>query len=382
LSPPKTANLSLRALGSTDTALGPRSRCETGASAGVGLYAPWRGLEEQPGSALLFFVLVQAMKAIILQITLICILCSGCQAQSSLDPASPDIQSDTATRPKAAPSGIEIKADTEASAKVDPNQPSKSLPEAMKASGYPLYGIQVADFIRSTLKADTGRLNQRFSAVDAVRWWPRESPAEEAAVFCMVPFRLYSQSAKDVRELQSRMDGAYRVTVNRCGFDVLATLGDDGTLRQCTNESAARVLQSGGDVYYAEGARSYILFWNPEVDHLIEQIKRRSLDKSSLRDMVIEYEFDRLSFESPLVWQDAIGYYRHAAMVSSGWDSDSVLEKLQVSGTAGIPPDYLRPEESSESPIVSARLLSASLKTKDGTVVAELKSDNKPKGHQ
>lgn len=55
LSPPKTANLSLRALGSTDTALEPRSRCETGASASVGLYAPWRGLEERPGSALLIF---------------------------------------------------------------------------------------------------------------------------------------------------------------------------------------------------------------------------------------------------------------------------------------------------------------------------------------
>lgn len=316
------------------------------------------------------FVSVQTMKAILLHVLLMCILCSGCNAQSPTE----NVTSDTQNADSSLPSGS-IQPDNENGEPVqtDEAQASKTearpLPEVMKAGGFPLYGLQVSKFIQSSLKSTTGRLPERYSAVGAVKLWQRESPKGDLAVFCMVPFRLYAD-----REV-SKTEGAYRCTVNRCRFNQFAILNGNDRLVPCTYQQAQTSLKAGRDVYYHEDSRSYVLFWNPDDDRLKPQADRPKIDGTSLRGFTIEYEFDLLSYQSPLVWQDAVGYYRHGALVESRWDSDHVVSWNQTGALTGMTPDYFRPEESSESPVVSARLLSAVLKSPDGDVVATYRTE-------
>lgn len=246
--------------------------------------------------------------------------------------------------------------------------------------GTTVYRIPMSD--KAQREVDLFRLRHEFGTKgksDAEAKIDR-SDEDEIAIQMALPFRLYKSDSTLDRERTKGVKGVGSVAVNRADPSTVWFLTKDDRLASCTPQEAQIVMARGGSLYFGESRRSKLIFRglnsNPHAQNL-RNLPYNDFDpkQHAAQSIVCEIEIERLTYGPALDWQESWGYYRREAMVSEEMDSDFIVNWNVTGALTGMTPDYFRPTKSANPVVVSAKLVSAILRTSAGEVVASYHRD-------
>jgi hypothetical protein len=248
----------------------------------------------------------------------------------------------------------------------------------MKECGYPCNALALPRFMKEAIKPkQTGQLKGTFKIPSVPAYGVLGSDRDEVWVKAAIPFRLYKGDSVLKSDKLNGVKGAALVTVNRSLRGDMWFMTKEKRLMKCRFDSfdAQTVIDRGGILYQGESSASYLVFGRVISSDYRDQLKNldtafNRFAKETNDNFVIDIEIERLTYGHALEWQDSWGYYRRDALIDNDLDSDYLMNWNSTGALTGMTPDYFRPQESPNPVVVSAKLVSATLRTKDGDVIA------------
>jgi hypothetical protein len=293
------------------------------------------------------------------------------------------------------------------------NKSRGSLPFLMKECGYRFSypsGGDLERFMKAAIEpAQTGALEGRFKIATTVHRVPTSDQAknkadafrtqgqfgnngksnaaemedridsDDIAIQMALPFRLYKADSID-SERTKGVKGVSSVAVDRADTSDIWFLTRDDSLAKCSPREAQLVLARNGTLYFGESRNSRLIFRgfdsNPH-EQKLRNVPYNNFDpiQHTNQTVICEIEVERLTYGQALAWQDSWGYYRREAMLSEEGDSDYILHWNFTGVLSGMTPDYFRPTKSTGPLVVSAKLLTATLRTREGEVIASYREE-------
>ena len=204
----------------------------------------------------------------------------------------------------------------------------------------------------------------------------------EIWIKCILPFRVHK--AESAMQVESRygLKGADTLTACRANFVDSYFLTKNDQLSKCNPQEIPGILARDGIVFYGEHPRGSELYFGAvdvgQFSGLFEGLPASPLDRLNQKksELVVDIEIEKLQYGSGLAFQDSWGMYQRDALLRSDYDSDKLCVWNMTGAFTGMTPEYFRPTIQKNPKVVSAMLVSATLRTNAGEVIATFDAED------
>ena len=300
------------------------------------------------------------------------LLNSGCKKRDSAQPAPQLTSNKSRDDARSAPQTTSSKK----SSAVD-------LVKALKAQDLQFHPIGLWDFItdNQTKKGDQ-ILAGEYSVKELSVYRVPQRRKGEIWIKCILPFRVHK--AESAMQVESRygLKGAGTLTACRANFVDSYFLTKNDQLSKCNPQEIPGILARDGIVFYGEHPRGSDLYFGAvdvgRFSGLFEGLPTSPLDRLNQKksELAVDIEIEKLQYGSALVFQDSWGMYQRDALLRSGYDSDKLCVWNMTGAFTGMTPEYFRPTIQKKPKVVSAMLISATLRTKAGEIIASFDAED------
>jgi hypothetical protein len=185
---------------------------------------------------------------------------------------------------------------------------------------------------------------------------PRRQDFQEKGLFvqCMLGFRLDILGADDPPKPISRL---YGVTANTLYYYYLTK---QGTLRSCPSDEVAAVRRANGILYHPEMSRTRLTI---QLNLSLDEAKEIARNP---KDYVIDLTVQGLKYERAYEW----GFFKRDDLLREDYDCDRLRKADDLGAADPNEPTYFRVEQRFHPMLLSADLVSLTLRTKSGKVIA------------
>ena len=257
------------------------------------------------------------------------------------------------------------------------------LVKALKDQDLKFHSIGLWDFItdNQTKKGDQ-ILAGEYSVKGLSVYRVPQRRKGEIWIKCILPFRVHK--AESAMQVESRygLKGAGTLTACRANFVDSYFLTKNGQLSKCNPQEIRGILARDGIVFYGEHPRGSELYFGAvdvgQFSGLFEGLPASPLDRSNQKksELVVDIEIEKLQYGSGLAFQDSWGMYQRDALLRSDYDSDKLCVWNMTGAFTGMTPEYFRPTIQKNPKVVSAMLISATLRTKAGEIIASFDAED------
>ena len=190
------------------------------------------------------------------------------------------------------------------------------------------------------------------------------------------------QNASATRSKQQSPNSTNKLTACRANFVDSYFLTKNDQLSKCNPQEVPRILAKDGIVFYGENPRGSELYFGAvdvgRFSGLFEGLPTSPLDRLNHKksELAVNIEIEKLQYGSALVFQDSWGMYLRDALLRNGYDSDKLCVWNMTGAFTGMTPEYFRPTIQKNPKVVSAMLISATLRTKAGEIIASFDAED------
>ena len=296
----------------------------------------------------------------------------GCKKRDSAQPAPQITSNKSRADARSAPQTTSSKK----SSAVD-------LVKALKAQDLQFHPIGLWDFItdHQTKKGDQV-LGGKYSIKGLAVYPVPDRRKGEIWIKCILPFRIHKAESATQIESQYGLKGADTLTACRVNFVDSYFLTKNDQLSKCNPQEVPRILARDGIVFYGENPRGSELYFGAvdvgRFSGLFEGLPTSPFDRMNHKksELAVDIEIEKLQWGSALVFQDSWGMYQRDALLRSGYDSDKLCVWNMTGAFTGMTPEYFRPTIQKNPKVVSAMLISATLRTKAGEIIASFDAED------